>query len=216
MIKCKFPLNTSPPLPFPHFSQVEGKERGRRREIAKFRACMKQWAIIFLSVIFILSYEQSRPVRIATIKCSSYRLGKKTLRYSVKWESNFSSLGTYADYYVGEMGLLEALDGIKGKRKRRSAIYPYTISHSMILFRGKVFEWGAIFGYHQYYMRRNPSSCLIRWRPRRESYSSCTLSQVEAWTRRYGATKRYNLFTNNCHMFVNNLAKYLYSDCATK
>ena len=118
------------------------------------------------------------------------------------------SLGKYADYFVGEMSLLDA----KGKGKR-AAIWPLTPSHSMILFRGKVFEWGINYSY---YMGRSPSSCKITWRSTRESYSRCTLSQVEQWTRDYGANNIYNLAFNNCHMFVNRLAKYLYSDCATK
>ena len=105
-----------------------------------------------------------------------------------------------------------SLSDAKGKGKR-NVIWPWTVSHSMILFRGKVFEWGIG---KTYYMGRSPSSCQITWRSNRESYSSCTLSQVENWTRNYGATNTYNLLTNNCHMFVNKLAKYLYDDCATK
>ena len=117
-----------------------------------------------------------------------------------------SNSGRNADYYVGEMSLWDA----KGKGKR-NVIWPWTISHSMILFRGKVFEWGID---KTYYMKRSPSSCKITWRSKKESFSRCTLRQVERWTRDYGAKNNYNLLTNNCHMFVNRLAKYLYSDCA--
>ena len=116
-----------------------------------------------------------------------------------------------SDYYVGEMRLGDT-------RRKRNVIFPWKLKHSMILFRGKVFEWGIMnsSGLRSYDMTRDPSSCKITWRSNRESYSSCTLSQVENWTRNYGATNTYNLFRNNCHMFVNKLAKYLYDDCATK
>ena len=114
-------------------------------------------------------------------------------------------IGRYNNYYVGEMSLFKA----KGKGKR-FVIWPWSISHSMLLFRGKVFEWGIN---RTYYMRRDPSSCYIKWRSRSEGSSRCTLNDAKRWTRKYGRKNTYNLLFNNCHMFVNALANYLKSNC---
>ena len=109
--------------------------------------------------------------------------------------------GTNSDYYVGETPL---------NRRKRMAIFPWTYSHSMIFFRGVVFEWGIN---DSYYMSRSPSSCQITWRSASESSSKCTLNDAKTWTRDYGRKNTYSWKTNNCHMFVNRLAKYLNDDC---
>ena len=112
----------------------------------------------------------------------------------------------YSDYYVGQMSLADAMKG----RKKRGVIFPWTLTHSMILFRGKVFEWGIN---KSYYMSRDPGSCKITWRRRWASFSKCTLNDAVTWTKRYGRRNTYNIVFNNCHMFVNRLSRYLYSDC---
>ncbi|CAB4007689.1 Hypothetical predicted protein [Paramuricea clavata] len=134
---------------------------------------------------------------LVAIQCTSVN----TCSYPQQYKSDTSS-----PYYLGEMSLSDA---IKGKRKRY-VIWPWTLTHSMILFRGKVFEWGINY---TYYMNRSPSSCQITWHWGAKGFSKCSLSDVESWTRAYGRSNTYDILSNNCHMFVNRLAKYLNTNC---
>ena len=109
-------------------------------------------------------------------------------------------------YFLGQMRLSDAIKG----RGKRNVIFPWTPTHSMILFRGKIFEWGINYSY---YMYRNPSSCVITWSWSAKGQSRCSLWDVERWTRAYGRTHTYNILWDNCHMFVNRLAKYLNTNC---
>lgn len=95
-------------------------------------------------------------------------------------------------------------------RRKRGVIWRWTFNHSLILFRGKVFEWGINF---TYFMNRRPSSCYINWHRGKKGTSRCSLADIEDWTRAYGKKYTYNLLTNNCHVFSNALAKHLDTNC---
>ncbi|CAH1271867.1 Hypp4724 [Branchiostoma lanceolatum] len=106
-------------------------------------------------------------------------------------------------------------------RRRRDVSEVCTLCtvHRVLLFRGEVFEWGV--GADDWESKvaweghRCPSDCQILWANHVAGYSTCTREQAEQFTRdfkaRYGT---YNLFTNNCHHFVNRLMNYLDSGCA--
>ncbi|XP_035684837.1 uncharacterized protein LOC118421596 [Branchiostoma floridae] len=105
-------------------------------------------------------------------------------------------------------------------RRRRDVNEVCTLCtvHRVLLFRGEVFEWGV--GADDWENKvaweghRCPSDCQILWAGYVAGYSTCTREQAEQFTRdfkaRYGT---YNLFTNNCHHFVNRLMNYLDSGC---
>lgn len=123
---------------------------------------------------------------------------------------HFSFPGRHSDYFLGEMSIPDTILG----RNKRNIISPWTFSHSLLLFRGKVFEWGIRSGWRlNYYMDRRPSSCTIKWHWGSKGSSKCSLRDAEKWTREFGRKYRYSLLWNNCHHFVNHLVKYLSTNC---
>lgn len=81
------------------------------------------------------------------------------------------------------------------------------------MFRGKIFEWGM--GKKKTYKTdRSPSDCSITWDSDSKGTSRCLLSDVDEWVKGYQDLKgEYSVWTNNCHMFVNELVKYLNTNC---
>ena len=83
----------------------------------------------------------------------------------------------------------------------------------MLLFRGKIFEWGSK-RYPWPKLGRPAWSCDIKWKLLKERRSKCTLDEIETWNEyyvmKYGP---YRLFSNNCHHYVNRLAFKLSTDC---
>ncbi|XP_035685003.1 uncharacterized protein LOC118421666 [Branchiostoma floridae] len=102
------------------------------------------------------------------------------------------------------------------RRRRRavSEVFQWSIVHRVLLFRGEVFEWGVGSKRESWEGRRCPSDCVVSWTKSAAGYSTCTREQAEFFAReyksRYGS---YDLFSNNCHIFVNRLMRYLDSGC---
>ncbi|CAB4002033.1 Hypothetical predicted protein [Paramuricea clavata] len=152
------------------------------------------WAVKLINIMAYLTFVTALVLLVA-IQCTSVNAcGRRKRRND----------GT--PYYLGEMSLPDAK---KGKRKR-DIIWPWTLTHSMIRFRGNVFEWGIN---KTYYMNRSPSSSQIWWHRGAKGHSKCLLSDVKSWTKAYGRSNTYHILANNCHMFVNRLAKYLNTNC---
>lgn len=110
-----------------------------------------------------------------------------------------------SDYFYGDASLFA------GRNKRGFRVRTWRFRHSLLLFRGVIFEWGIK---RSHYMKRPLTSCNVKWRRNKRGKSRCLLSDVKKWTRayhrRYG---RYRLFRNNSHHFVNRLSKYLDKNC---
>ena len=134
-------------------------------------------------------------------KKHAHNAPKITHRQSMNNKTFVYTLGT--QYYYGSTSLF------KGKKR----VFKWSLKHSLILFRGKIFEWG-LGRPKTYKMNRSPSDCKIKWTWSSKGSSRCRLSDAETWTRnyrrRYGG---YRLFTNNCHYFVNRFMSYLRSNC---
>ena len=120
----------------------------------------------------------------------------------------FFSLASYSAYYYGSTSLWG------GKKGKRAIVRnTWTLRHSLLQFRGKIFEWG-LGKSKTYSMTRALGDCKIRWSWGRKGESRCLLSDAENWTRRYRSNYgSYKLLSNNCHHFVNRLGRYLASNC---
>ena len=129
--------------------------------------------------------------------------------------SCFLLLDRYNDYFYGSTKLCLF-------RGKRGIVSTTKWAHSLLLFRGKIYEWGSD-DYPWPTMGRSPSSCDINWRFYRIGTSKCTKSDIDKWndaykrsfpykilwSKRYG----YNFLFNNCHHYVNRLAAKLKSNC---
>lgn len=114
-------------------------------------------------------------------------------------------LGPQGEYFYGTTEL-----GKGGKR-----VFTLKPKHSLLMFRGKMFEWG--FGTPKTYrMDRNPAQCSISWEFVSKGMSKCRLDQIEQWTQNYpNLHGGYQVTTNNCHYFVNRLMEHLKTNCVT-
>ena len=111
-----------------------------------------------------------------------------------------------ADYFYGTTSLFKG-------RKREFSVFQWKLDHSLLMFRGKIFEWG-LGDQKTYKMNRDPSQCSISWSSGSKGRSKCLLSDVEDWTEDYpNEYGKYDLLTNNCHFFVNRLVKFLNTNC---
>ncbi len=133
----------------------------------------------------------------ATTPSTSERTTYFALLYSVTQSS---------DYFYGDTSLWGSKKG-----KRTIVRNTWRLRHSLLLFRGTIFEWGIN---RNYDMNRTPRHCAIKWSWGRKGESKCLLSDAKTWTRaykrRYG---KYRLLFNNCHDFVNRLGRYLATNC---
>ena len=137
------------------------------------------------------------------------RRRRTNCNYPKTRQGNFA---TSSDYFYGDTSL-----GWWGKKSKRGKIVSNTwrLRHSLLLFRGTIFEWGIKrSGVKTYDMSRSLGDCKISWTYSRKGESRCLLSDAQTWTkayrRHYGG---YKLFSNNCHHFVNRLGTYLKTDC---
>ncbi|XP_078575542.1 uncharacterized protein LOC144861492 [Branchiostoma floridae x Branchiostoma japonicum] len=132
-------------------------------------------------------------------------------------------------YYVGEVSLQSwASSGSlcwlssslpSGKREVDEDESIYEPNHSVLFYRGVIYEWG---------MRDNNAAdkgtwegvrpvgdCSVQWKSS-SGYSFCSIDEVYQFSRgykdRYG---EYSVRTNNCHHYVNRMMAYLWSDCST-
>ncbi|XP_071965668.1 uncharacterized protein [Antedon mediterranea] len=136
-------------------------------------------------------------------------------------------------FSVGEVEFIDLMCGIPwNKRLRRSLPNPnedptkrgpppnpideLRLTHSMLTFRGKVFEWGVLplspisrnFGW----MNRKSESKCISWDVAPRGTSRCSLEEATAWAENYHLVEgSYNLLLNNCHMFVKKMIQFLES-----
>jgi hypothetical protein len=118
--------------------------------------------------------------------------------------------GRSSDYFYGQTSL-----GWWGKKGKRNIVSnTWTLRHSLLLFRGTIFEWGIKRGgVKTYDMGRSLNDCKISWKGRKGE-SRCRLSDAQAWTKAYRRKYHgYRLFSNNCHHFVNRLGGYLQTNC---
>ncbi|CAB4003728.1 Hypothetical predicted protein [Paramuricea clavata] len=114
--------------------------------------------------------------------------------------------GSRSEYFYGTTSLNK-------DRKREFSVFKWKLDHSLLMFRGKIFEWG-MGDSKTYKMNRNPSQCSITWSSGSKGTSKCLLSDVEEWTRNYPKRNgEYHLLKNNCHYFVNRLVRHLNTDC---
>ncbi|XP_046842781.1 uncharacterized protein LOC124436850 [Xenia sp. Carnegie-2017] len=112
----------------------------------------------------------------------------------------------YNDYFYGSLSLWPGL-------KKRDIVKTFRLTHSVLLFRGKVFEWGSE-KYKWPEMGRPSSSCKLKWNYEKKGRSRCSLDEIEVWNSQYEAKySRYRLITNNCHHYVNRLADKLKTNC---
>jgi hypothetical protein len=76
------------------------------------------------------------------------------------------SLAKSSDYFYGDTSLW-LFKKIKKLKKRSIVSYTWTLRHSLLIFRGTIFEWGID---DSYYMRRTPRDCDISWSWRRKNH----------------------------------------------
>ncbi|XP_033122974.1 uncharacterized protein LOC117121773 [Anneissia japonica] len=129
--------------------------------------------------------------------------------------------GETVDFFVGEVEFVDIMCGIAINRLRRSPPNPideYRPTHSLLRFRGQVFEWGvaplSLRFRSRGSMNRDPSSQCITWDNAPRGKSACTLAQAQEWADNYHSTYgSYNLLLNNCHMFVIEMMTFLETGC---
>ena len=115
-------------------------------------------------------------------------------------------IAEYNDYFYGHSSLWN-------RRSKRAVISTTRLRHSLLFFRGKIFEWGSK-RYPWPRLGRPLSSCAINWQFVKKGRSKCTMDEIETWNLHYVSKYgRYRLFSNNCHHFVNRLAFKLSRDC---
>ncbi|XP_078685912.1 uncharacterized protein LOC144918761 [Branchiostoma floridae x Branchiostoma belcheri] len=119
---------------------------------------------------------------------------------------------------AGSVPFFHGTTRLSRRRRGVDTVWQWSLSHRVLLFRGEVFEWGV--GASRWADkvawegRRCPSDCAVTWTKSPAGYSSCTRAKAELFTRQYKSRYgSYNLYTNNCHYFVNRLMKYLDSGC---
>lgn len=96
-----------------------------------------------------------------------------------------------------------------GRKKRGTS----RVNHSVLLFRGKVYEWGSS-EYPWPNLGRNPSSCDIQWNWTPKSWSKCITRDTKQWSDNYkGTYGEYKVISNNCHHYAKRLAAKLFGDC---
>ena len=119
------------------------------------------------------------------------------------------------DFYYGSTSLSK-------KGRKRGIPGTRTPRHSLLLFRGTIFEWGIATGAGGWWLWKtrsfrigyNPASCDISWHNHREGESRCTKNEIITWTRQYeGRYGKYSLLDNNCHHFVRHLRSKLNTNC---
>ena len=121
----------------------------------------------------------------------------------------FCPLDRSSGYYYGSTSL--SFWGKRGSIVRNT----WRLRHSLLQFRGIIFEWGIKRnGVKTYDMGRSLSDCKIKWSYSKKGYSRCLSSDAQRWTRAYrGRYGKYRLFSNNCHHYVNKLGRYLATNC---
>lgn len=119
------------------------------------------------------------------------------------------SIAETNDYFYGHTSLWN-------RRNKRAMVSTTRLRHSLLLFRGKVFEWGSK-RYPWPELARLPWSCNIKWQFVKKGRSQCSLNEIEIWNLRYVIKYgRYRLFSNNCHHYVNRMAYKLRTDCRSR
>lgn len=94
----------------------------------------------------------------------------------------------------------------KQRRRRETSddvdINKYSLDHSLVLFRGKCFEFGP--GNDLMYVRggvgRMAEGCPVTWT--RIGQSKCTMKEAEDMAAYQQAQQGYHLLWNNCHHFT--------------
>ncbi|KAK2188244.1 hypothetical protein NP493_138g00015 [Ridgeia piscesae] len=106
----------------------------------------------------------------------------------------------------------------KKVKRSTSRVFVHDISHTVLYFRGRYYEWGT--NPRGYRAEETPkaTSCPITWRQRPAGTSRCSTDHAVRFARQYAVTYGdYNLIFNNCHHFVNRLAAILEtSECSTQ
>ena len=109
-------------------------------------------------------------------------------------------------YYFGTQSLLCVLREpvLYGSSSR----FPWTPWHRLIKYKDYVLEWG-VNGYSINFNRSLSSQCPIKWEEEPAGRSSKSINEVDTFGRMYEYYNGgYELLTNNCHMFANDLSRF--------
>lgn len=122
--------------------------------------------------------------------------------------NNFIVSAQSNDYFYGTTKLF-------GSSKKRDIVSnKCLLKHSLLLFRGQIFEWGKSYNG---VTNRRPGDCKITWTWTSKEESRCPLSDAKTWAHSYkNKYGKYHLLKNNCHYFVNRLGHYLQTNCGRK
>ena len=153
--------------------------------------------IIFSALLFILLVSSSTGFRIST------RCGFGSRSCSLPQPV---PVPTYA-YFFGTQSLLCVW--VKPVLYGSSSRFPYARWHRLIKYKDPVLEWGEN-GYSINFNRSVSSQCPITWEEEPAGVSSKTIEQVDDFGRMYQYYNgEYGVFSNNCHMFANDLSRFL-------
>lgn len=93
-----------------------------------------------------------------------------------------------------------------------SSRFPFAPWHRLIKYKDYVLEWGEN-GFSINFNRSFSSHCPVTWEEDPAGTSSKTIQQVEDFGKIYQYYNgEYGLFSNNCHMFANDLSRFLTHD----
>ena len=90
-----------------------------------------------------------------------------------------------------------------------SSRFSYAISHRLIKYKNYMIEWGTD-EYSINYRYPHSRRCHVTWEQRPAGRSSKSINEVDNFGRMYEFYNgEYSMFTNNCHMFSNDLSRFL-------
>ena len=113
-------------------------------------------------------------------------------------------------YYFGTQSLLCVLGG--PALYRSSSRFSFAPWHRLIKYKNYVLEWGTN-GYSINFNRSLSSQCPITWEEEPAGRSSKSINEVDDFGRMYEYYNGgYELLANNCHMFANDLSRFLTHD----
>ena len=111
-------------------------------------------------------------------------------------------------YYFGSQSLM-CLIGPQYGASSAPSRFNYSPWHRLIKYKNYIIEWGTD-DYSINYRYPHSRRCHVTWEQRPAGRSSKSINEVDNFGRMYEFYNGgYGMFTNNCHMFANDLSRFL-------
>ena len=112
-------------------------------------------------------------------------------------------------YYFGSQSLMCLNGPLFSSTASAPSRFSYSPWHRLIKYKNYIIEWGTG-EYSINYRHPHSRRCRVTWESRPAGRSSKSINEVDNFGRMYEFYNGgYSVFTNNCHMFANDLSRFL-------